>query len=170
MVSKGSQKPCPGCGEVRSNRRASEVCRHCEKDLAYARRVRQELAAAGEAIIVSFGDRDYANEYIYTRDRESGPRLRELMFRLAKSTSVPVNVYHADVENLLGKDDGPSMRVYASMKTETARVIPMLYKAIQEALRAEYEAGKADGHSLLMQLASGDLSISDFDDKVLRKK
>jgi hypothetical protein len=170
MAIKGSQKPCPGCGEIRSNRRASEVCRHCKEDLAYARRVRQDLAAAGETIIVSFGDRDYANEYIYTRDTESGHRLRRLMFELAKSVSVPANVYHADVKNLLGEDDGASMRVYASMKTETARVIPILYKAIQEALRSEYEAGKADGHSLLMQLASGDLSISDFDDKVLKKK
>ncbi len=164
----GSQKPCPGCGEIRSNRRTSEVCWQCEKDLAYAKRVRQELAAAGEAIIVSFGDRDYANGYISTRDRESGNRLRELMFNLAKSVSVPANVFHADMENLLGKDDGSSMRTYASMNLKTARVINILYGAIQEALKAEYEAGKVDGHNLLMRLASGDLAMNEFD-KIVKK-
>ncbi len=165
---KGSQKPCPGCGEIRNYRRASEVCRQCEKDLVYARRVRQELAAGGETIIVSFGDRSYANEYISTRDRESGPRLQQLMFDLAKSTSAPVDVYHAELEFLLGKDNGASMRIYASMKSETARVINTLYRAIQEALKAEYEAGKADGHNLLMRLASGDLAMNEFD-KVVKK-
>jgi hypothetical protein len=49
------------------------------------------------------------------------------------------------------------------MAKPLAEAVRDLRNAVVDALDAEYEAGKAAGHNLLLRLADGDLSMNDFD-------
>lgn len=157
---RGSQKPCPGCGGTKAYRKSDEVCTDCKSLLKRAQWMDEQLSKLGDdEVIVAIGQRSHWNAYIHSKSGK-GRDLQEIFHRLALSASRPALAYHAEFE-LLGKIDNGG-RMYVKMPRPLAEAIKDLRSAIQPALEAEYEAGKADGHNLLMRLANGDLSVNEY--------
>ena len=168
-MSRGSKKPCPGCGKIRPDRPAKEVCAHCKRLIERATWLETELSKVGnDEIIVRYGIRYYQNEYIHTHS-DSGRTLMRLFQSIAVSGSRISTSTDAEFE-LLGKIDNYGFGgSYAVMSRSLAEAIRDLRIAVVSALKSEYEEGKKDGHNLLVRLASGELSMSDFDTEVDRE-
>lgn len=161
---RGSSKPCPGCGKVKSWRPAKEVCKDCKNLLARAEWMEEKMSELGDdEIIVVYGKRAHWNEYIFSHSGD-GRKLMDIFQRVAMAASVPSSVMSPEF-SLLGKTEGMGAVEYAKMTRLLAEAIRDLRIAIGEALKAEYQAGKKDGHSFVKRLASGDLSINEFDKK-----
>lgn len=158
---RGSSKPCPGCGEVKSWRPAKEVCTDCKRLLKRAVWLEEQLSKLDDdEVIVAFAERAYWNEYIYSHSGV-GRNLMDIFHRLAKSGSRPSPRGNAEF-NLLGKIESFG-GTNAIMPRPLAEAIAWLRDAVADALKKEYEEGKRDGHRLMMRLANGDLSMNDFD-------
>ena len=168
---RGSSKPCPGCGQVKLGRPAKEVCLDCKRLLERAEWLENELVEMAKGkVTVAFAQQSHWNEYIYTHSGK-GRGLMEIFFRLARGgASSPVTRKalsdSAEIDNLLGRTDSGAPCHHVVMSAPLAEAIRDLRVAVQEALEQEYVAGKADGHNLLMRLASGEISTGAFDAKV----
>ena len=161
-MSRGSSKPCPGCGEVKSHRPVKEVCHDCKRLLKRAEWLENELAGmAKDKITVGLGQRAYWNEYISTTGSDMGSELRAIFHRIARAGSIPATNSNSEFD-LLGEPH-QGARYYVAMPAPLAVAIRDLHVAVQEALKLEYEAGKSAGHSLLLGLARGELSAGEFD-------
>ncbi|KKK69780.1 hypothetical protein LCGC14_2930600 [marine sediment metagenome] len=162
---RGSSKPCPGCGQVKLGRPAKEVCPDCSYLLARAGELEDILSEkVADKIVVAFGRESHWNKCIYTHSGV-GRGLLAIFHRLAMAGSHPSATYGDAKFELLGSIDSGG-RYYAAMPAPLAEAIRDLRVAVQEALEQEYVAGKADGHNLLMRLASGEISTGAFDAKV----
>lgn len=162
---RGSSKPCPGCEKTETSRPAKEVCRHCKNLLKHAAWMEAQMSKlADDEIVVRYGKRANWNEYIYSHSDE-GRKLMDIFQRIAMAGSMPSVMFSAEF-NLLGETEGAGAAQYAKMTRPLAEAIRDLRIAVCEALKAEYQAGKKDGHSFVMRLASGDLSINEFDKKI----
>ena len=165
-MKRGTYKPCPGCGE-NNYRPTDDVCSTCRRTLDRARDFSDLQKSLPDGIvIVEYAPRAYWNEHIYTNgdmDKRLGSKIMEKFFDLAVACSTPTNNHNAEFE-LLGKMSSGS-REWAQMQRAVAVQIRDLYKLIQQALKNQYEAGKQDGHNLLMRLAQGDLSANEWLEK-----
>lgn len=158
---RGSSKPCPGCGKVKLGRPAKEVCLHCKRLLERGEWLESVVSKMGDdEITVALGKHAYCNEYIHSHSGV-GPKLQDTFQRIARTSSRPAAGWLTEFE-LLGKILA-GFRSYAIMSRPLAEAIRDLRVEVEEALNAEYECGKADGHDLLLRLASGEISTSAFD-------
>lgn len=164
-MTRGSSKPCPGCGKVKLGRATKEVCRDCRFLLDRAIWLEEALSKMGDdEIVVAFGDHSHWNEYIYSHSG-AGRNLMDDFQRVARAGSRQATTLIAEFE-LLGKVEGGG-HSYAIMLRPLAEAVRDLRVAVSEALEKEYSKGKADGHNLLMRLADGDLSVNDFDKRIM---
>lgn len=167
-MSRGSSKPCPGCKKVALGRAAKDVCQVCEERLEKAERMERILSAlSDDEIVVKFARFAHWNEYIYTKSG-AGRNLMDMFQCVALAGSRPSVEFSSEFRLLGSIDSGGT--AYAVMSHGLAEAIRDLRMAVGEALKLEYEQGKADGHNLLMRLASGDLSMNDFSVKTKEDK
>lgn len=166
-MKRGSSKPCPGCGKIESWRPADEVCRECKQALKKIKDWEEQISKIGnDQIVVSFGLRDYWNQYIHDHvnhdvtDDHIGRNIVSAFHRLALAASTPSLEYHAEFE-LLGEAQG---KQYVIMQRSIAEAIRDLFALMQPSIEAIYKSGKLDGHNLLMRLATGDLAPNEFMD------
>lgn len=165
-MTRGSSKPCPGCGKTSSYRKADEVCMSCKALLNSAAKWKQQLVmleSGADQIVVAIGKQSYWNEYIHDHIRNGkgyGRSLMDIFQRLALASSRPAVELEAEYK-LLGKID-PGGTMHITMPRSLAEVIKELHQFIQPMLDEVYSAGKHDGHRLLMRLAEGDLSPNEF--------
>jgi hypothetical protein len=161
---KGSSKPCPGCGQVKSWRPASEVCTDCKRLLKRAAWLEEQVSRLGDdEIIVYYGSKPHWNEYISSQSN-IGRDLMDSFFRLAEATTRPSLASDSTFGMLLGKVEYGGGK-YTVTTVPIANAIRDLRDLVVKALKSEYLAGKKDGQNLLMQLANGDLSPDKFNQK-----
>jgi hypothetical protein len=172
-------KACPGCGEE-GIRNANEVCWHCKKLLEEARtaRARQEQDTAYQVYDIPatfpwyYAPDPYGQKHEELRRHEE--TLRALMKTLVHSIgtrAVGTEIYNPDRSKLFTFPKGRRLEYsfYDSqllLKPETAHALDELDTTLQAALVAAYEDGKRAGAHLLHQLASGDITVATFNERV----
>ena len=174
---RGSSKPCPGCAQVKEWRPAAEVCGDCKITLARATWLEEQLALSASDVLVVYGKHSHGNQYLRSQahmpgGRESAGRvLMEHFQKLARAASRPApktsDLQDGTHIEILGKPNsgGYAVSVEGVMPESLATAIRDLRQAVEEALAAEYAQGKRDGHNLLLRLAEGDISATDFNAK-----
>ncbi|HEX8342374.1 MAG TPA: hypothetical protein VF624_15835 [Tepidisphaeraceae bacterium] len=146
------------------------MCGECKRLLEDGRRFREQVSASlttdGEQVRLPWSY--YSIPYIKTPKRD---HLQKAVLQLALVASRPsphlIDEY--DVPHLLERRDGNNM------ENQYVRVVPKgftkafqsLFFSIQQACDASYRDGKRDGSSVILQLASGDMSVSDFNDSTI---
>jgi len=184
-----TRKPCPACHEVHPGRAADEVCYECKKLLEDGRKARQASARN-----IQYEDRVFVHVprhrhwfpsfYHGTADRDD--TLRDLMADLIRLVTREEVIEHrpASAEYLTGpefsihqidrsqhflpryagwEDDSSAPARTASR--EAVALIRGLYTAIGESRERAYKTGRAHGQNLLLQLASGDLTVKEFNER-----
>lgn len=157
-----TRKPCPGCGET-VYRDADKVCNLCQKILEKARDEEEFLKGQTDRVVIGYAERPYWNADIYTHSKK-GDEIRDRFFDLVKAAAQPMLYYQTPEFYVLGKMSS-YYPVCATMNRMAAEAIRDIYEMLNPILKAEYEAGKKDGHNLLMRLANGDLAPNAFMEK-----
>lgn len=162
---KGSNRPCPGCGRIVEYRKSDKVCQDCESKLKRVEFLEQQLSKLSqEEIVVAVGQCAHWNAYLYAHSAGYGRKLMDVFQRVADAGSRASMTRNAEY-SLLGKIDSFGEK-YIVMPRALADAVRELRTEVQNAMKAEYEKGKTDGHSVLMRLANGDLSMNDFDESL----
>jgi len=160
-----STKPCPGCGQIGCYRKSNEVCNDCKLKIKRSEFLEKELTKlTDDEIIVTFGRASHWNKYLHTHSG-AGRNLMDIFQRIAESASRESMIKKSDYV-LLGKIDSFAEQ-YSVMPKKLADAIKDLRIDVEKAIEEEYKCGKKDGQNLLHQLASGDLSVNDFNERTL---
>lgn len=129
----GSKKPCPGCGEVDTRRRASDVCPECKFKLSHYGVVSKELAEVKKVL----EDRGVEKvDFIIPFEAREGERRK---FQIV-----------AEVIDSMGGYAVKGFNPYA------------LLRGISDLSNDRYEEGVRYGTNLLKRLNDGTLSLEDF--------
>ena len=171
-------KACPGCGEE-GIRDANAVCMHCKQLLqeAKAARARQEQETEYQVYAVPETFPWYhapAQNTTQQELRRIEEQLRVLMQTLTYAIGIPAvgtKAYHPERAKLFTFPKGRQLHYSFNdsqllLKPETARVLDELDTTLQMVIVASYEEGKRDGAHLLGQLASGEITVADFNLRV----
>ena len=168
-------KACPGCKQE-GLRDADSVCYHCRLKLQEAEKIREYQARQQNQqvyripvnfplYVVSVSSLNSDNVWKHLR------ALTDILARLVRSPGIGVpavgealyaqehRLFHDPKRNRTDDSSHDDRKV---IQTETAQLIGELDTLLQQSLEAAYQAGKQDGSSLLLQLASGELSVADF--------
>ncbi len=177
-----SAKPCPGCKEMVWHETGG-VCYACKRDLDHVIEMNQRVAklrSDGTAATYRFSTVPHWNPGIYPGpDFKDHDDYRELLRNLV--VAVATEVFPQDTadrdnrqaEELLDAERNPydnSARDTLAINPTVANAIRALDKWCRQALPAAYNAGKGHGSKVLMQLASGNLTINDFDKAIEGKR
>lgn len=174
-----TKKPCPGCKEIKPDRKADEVCYDCQCELRLAKQAAAAYAETmKEQIVVAFGRAPYWNHYLpiptpQTGNRELARDLQKVLHDLALAITNPtVDVWDRNAPHLLGEDSTPwqSQLYYRYCSPETLKAMQDLRAILDEIVTSAYVAGKEDGRKLLVSLAQGDLTIDQYQHEISRKK
>lgn len=180
-------KACPGCGEV-GLRSANEVCWRCKELLeeAKAARARQaqdttyqvyDVPATFPWYRAPTNSSDSAMWLASRELRSLEERLREMVKALVHSIGIPAvgtELYHLNRSKLFTFPKGYRLEYSFAdrqllLQPETAQALDQLDSTIQAALVAAYEAGKREGAHLLHQLASGEITVTAFNEQAMKK-
>ena len=187
MSGQRTRKPCPGCGQVKRYRPAAEVCAECKEDLGLARTVhdRRLREASGESGKRAFrvAEPGWAHSYPYVYcgqgGSDAGERFRRafdvLVTALAEPTvlgDVPElideeGVTHLDrgVERLVEGDRSYDQGELVLLPEAVGPALRELYAAVQGVAAEALENGCEEGRQLLVGLATGRLSVGDFNEE-----
>ncbi len=187
MRGRGTRKPCPGCGQVKSYRPAAEVCGECRQDLELARAVhgRRLREASGENGKRAFriAEPGWAHFYPYVYcgqgGGDAGGRFRDAFDALVTALAEPITwddlperidedgTEHLDkgIERLVGGDRDYEQHEPALLPQAAGLALRELYAAVQAVSAEALENGRGEGRQLLVGLATGRLSVGEFNKK-----
>lgn len=183
---------CCGADAGPYGRRKGTICDACKQLIQDGKALRDQVARAkgdGALAVFTFHERDYAMVGYYglgvpdvDRDGKRRDMQRELqaaMFALVHAVATPAPATTPSSQPSKPSDYKPWPNVLSESQRDcdwrtlvllppaTRAAIDALDQAIRETLAATYLAGKAKGRSVLQGLASGDVSVADFDDALL---
>lgn len=170
-----TRKACPGCKEDcrYKPRPVDGVCSECRKLLDRERENEQLKALKKEGLKpYYFPERGYALPYI-RHDKFEHP-LQDAFYALAKEIAVPDpdegrkhHWYSDGVPELVEylQRDSRSWGGTAMFRPRVAARFRTLFNAIRDSLEFAYSEGRDDGSNLLRRLASGDVSVVEFDER-----
>lgn len=180
-----TKTPCPGCGEVYPNRHPNELCPHCRRQLdetiPMLKTAIKKLSQNRDR--VAFGEVYHWNRYYrcpVTRSKyhtlmngdDNSALLRKALFDLAEKITV-VDGVHTDKPLFPLGDPKDNFHMYnaiiGTMPAGAAQAFRTLVDLLQPIINDAFEAGKEDGASLLLSLASGDISMNDFDKQIKKQ-
>lgn len=164
----GTFKPCPGCGSTRY-RLVKDVCDDCKATLRVGRTVTQEEQTKAEAVKLYRLTKEWPSFYA----PNGGDELRHAFEALARVVMRPVrskkDPLDQDVEELPPTCDlvhyfstNPEGSSVWTSSRRVAAAITKLDLAVRKALAACKELGEQDGSNLLLQIASGKISVNDL--------
>jgi hypothetical protein len=161
--------PCHACGDE-GNRPKNSVCGKCRSIFERALRREAEVAAAGEDVIVRSCERAYAMPYLRHETARGDPSgenpIRKPMLRLSEVISEPA-IHATDAQDLWG-DGRYDWVTYRRMPRAAFEAMRDAYDAIGKALTAAHREGHREGRDLLLQLAAGEITNDEFNDRAAR--
>lgn len=172
-------KPCPAC-KTTDHRRdgADEVCSECKRLLAFAKAElkRREGLSKDNAEIVRAPERDYAIDGFYSRGVHSdvSDGVKKAMHALIMSVTDPVSSaegfpdWEAKIRVLPSSKTRDWLKCYR-IKKSTATAIIELDTAIRKLQKAAETGAYEDGHNLLIGLASGEMSVKEFNEETEKR-
>lgn len=185
--------PYPCCGKDGGSwgREKNSICSDCKALIEEGKRARAKAEAervSGQLQPFNWCERDYASPGYYGlvqyREQKDDHQkaLQSAVFGLVAAVAVPKTPTTPAAENTDHKNwkDWPRLLDYKRkggytqdwqqvvlLAPKTRDAINQLDKVIRAVLKENYVAGKARGLSILQGLASGDVTITDFDDALL---
>lgn len=167
-----TKKPCHGCGQA-AWRNVDEVCSDCKDILRVGRAVKLKSGVGVEKGKMFRLTKDWPTIYAPTGDPDTTKNLKKAFEELARASLKPVlsgkKPYDKDVAEL--PPSGGLVTYFstfdeaATVWTGTKRVVDAISKldlSLRKALLVVHKDGERKGSDLLMQLASGKISISEL--------
>lgn len=183
--SRGTSKPCPGCGRENTHRPVDGVCSECEALLREALAARERAAAQTERQRYRVPGADHA----FPAYRVSGTTLgtegaiadqarRRITLALAQLTLAagPLHTEHrSNQEPVVFTREGAvrdwmgygEARVL-DLAVPLAAALDALDQAIAQAMQASYMQGFATGRNLLLALSEGQVTADEFERRSLQ--
>lgn len=169
-----TRKPCIGCGEVHPYRPADKLCHDCARDLQLGQRLRKKIKA-GKADVKIYKVAEYGWSHWYPyihvgHSGEAGDEFRRAFDLVVTQSSDPAEIGSIDTEILVPANNFTTsdQQYPVSMKPELAEGLRRLYLAVQSIADEAYKNGKADGCDLLNGLASGEMSVKEFNERSIQ--
>lgn len=181
-----TKKPCPGCGEVDRDRKSDEVCDDCKRNLIVGRRLQESVRPTAESIPVFSNDPDYPKVYAGRGAQHKSHVLEPLceLFRLVGKRvldDATERELYEEIERhqrhtfpdrwyCLPYSDTPVFPTTERMAADRIFLISpevlAKFREVAERMREEikraFAEGEASGRNMLKQLASGKMTVSDF--------
>jgi hypothetical protein len=171
-----TKRPCPGCGQVKPWRAASEVCADCKVLLDEGRKARERAATVPrgtELAVLPFAPHrlgyipHFWQPFLGERHKSADAVIQQAIFDLASMFGEQVewrDVRRSNQQPLapVTMDGHGGNNTYWKVPIGLRDILTRLYEAVQAGAKHAYEEGKHDGHSLLIGLATGQTSIEDF--------
>lgn len=162
------RKPCPGCGKVSLSRPADQVCHDCKALIKEATEARARLAGELarkklEAAVMPW--QYYTLPYLGSGDESKPFLIAFLSIATDLSIPAPAGYYTPQHKDLVeGRSDARwggvgQVRLFAPAKLATLRT---LYAGVKSLAAAREDCGKAEGRSLILGLAKGEVSLDQF--------
>lgn len=162
-------------------RRKTEVCNECRATLDIGRQLKEERRQSTHAAMI-MREVPHALPYLRKAPSSNCGKVQAAFWRLSMLLSRPTDetadMNHGPSERLgsspgylyLWRDrhDGHSWAVTRVIDRATADALGDAYEAVKRMAEAAYADGHADGRNLLMQLASGDLTPDQFNERAAR--
>lgn len=169
-----TRKPCPACGEVCQFRPAAEVCRDCKGLLADGEKYRQ-LSEESGCEPYQIPQSTYNFPYIQHTSQSFGEGSFEKDFQRAIfdvldaiAGPLPSNVPYTH-EELFRSNSRGERKTTVMLQPQVVEPLRAMYQAVQGIAIHAFDEGKARGSNLLMQLASGDVGLSEFNEATLNR-
>lgn len=165
------------------------ICRECGQLIEDGKALRQQTSqqvASGDRGLYRFHERDYAVPGYYSPGLSSDHQrtLQAALFGLVQAAAMPAPVTAPPYANsgqreeddwepeawphvLTVKQDRHDWGSLVLLPPAVRDAIDRFDQAIRAALASTYQAGKKDGRSVLLGLATGEVSLADFDEALL---
>ena len=164
-------KPCEGCHEP-GHRGTGELCLECQRYLKLGKEVaKQREAAAKDGSMVKIRIPSYLRGFHYGYSRQSSDlthRLEKAIFQIVETTGAKLSGYlHGeDVQELFDRKYLPEdyRREGYLVPAAIVPVIRNLVEQIDVILKDASATGHAKGRNLLTGLATGEISVDDFNE------
>ena len=181
-----TRKPCPGCGKSERYlfRNKGEVCGACKNLLNEAKEHRRQLEKSAKIgkMSIKVGQFDHWNEGYYEgdlsgtrnefgKDRDLRQTLLRLMVRLIKTLSAKYYGQRYSIRHLIilkalhykTRYEENEMRI---IDKNLFGLLRGLDKVIRLSIKRSYENGKREGMSLVKMLATGQITIEEFQKEI----
>ena len=182
MKNSYTRKPCPGCGGSHTYpfRKVDEVCDNCKRLMAEALAHREKVKNIPGSMKIRVGEMYHWNQGYYEGDisgkfgnRSLRDALAIMMVKLIKELSEIDNAspYESHRSPIIMKKLNCIDRRYEEneMRLINKRLFGLLRgldRLIRFAIRRSYKNGKREGASLIRMLASGQITLDEFERQV----
>jgi len=170
-----TRKPCPGCGEICQYRPAAEVCGSCKSLIKQGRKCIDEQVAACEnqRVLTKLPHSARSLPYIRNSTNErrefqnafytivlavSEPASNEVLRQLPEPYKTPMIVEKCDTGYHGGRE------CYMIEPTLLDAMQNLWYSSVAM-VDGAYRRGVASGEQLIAQLAGGDITIAQFEER-----
>lgn len=172
-------KPCPACKSVEFPRHADGICSECERLIKFAKKKYAEDQADADMIDVETKEVFYALPGYYGLAHASIPSKYHDQLKKAIHGLIMATSHSGGYQGGLRVPEWPKgqeghgvhdWRLDRRMKRTTAEAVNAVDKAIREVLKFVDADAYENGRNLLMQIASGSISMEELNDKHTEKK
>lgn len=170
--------PFPCCGAVVAHgQRPKEtgLCGECAALIKEGRAARAAREAAATSAVYAF--RKVAHGLSYTSVALAGDHARELQaafWQMGQAISTPAtNLDYTHVAPRLLADDTKDVHQWSALviaRADQRDALSHLFSVVRACIAAAREDGKQQGRNLLHGLATGELSVSDFNERTEAKR
>lgn len=182
-------KPCPACKTTEHFRdSATDICRHCKKELEFARKCRERDATIEaekgdvEAVTVNsyYGIGGYYHHPQGSLPHVAQERLQKAIFRIMLILGCNRIDDHYHLGDLKKRLTVPKMnekkeraweyfRSTQTMQKTHAEAFNELEESIREAIKAMADEAYENGRNLLLSIAGGHVSMNELNEKHTKK-
>jgi hypothetical protein len=149
---------CPGCQTSPNDYyRKGEVCGECLIKLRLARRIEQ--MGGSNKVGRRIPEQSHWLPYLY-----HGRELQDYFLNLMVACGTPCNFEDTNKSLLAGQDDCSGYFLY---EEKVERCLVELFLKTNDVLKRVYAEGKEHGANLLMQLAEGEITANDFNERTI---
>lgn len=171
-----TRKPCPACGEVCQFRPAAEVCGGCKgllKDGDKYRKLAKQAKnkpygipqSAHSLPYIKYASRGFGDDVDHQRN------FQQALFSLLGDIGgpLPTNAPWNEKPLLVGYSREYSGSATVMLRTSVADLLRDMYEAVQGMTVHAYNEGHSRGSNMMMGLASGEVSVNDFNEATLNR-
>lgn len=177
-----TEKPCHGCGSTDMHP-TNSVCRECKKAIATVETLKEYAMTAGKDAPKLYSIPEQAHWLPYVRfdetDGDDRRPVQNAFHAVAQSVSAPQDGREIDYNTKLvvfkarSSDEhhhSSGADGYRMLRPSVAKALGHLFDTVRDSLAHAYNEGVEHGRSLLLQLNTGEITTSDFEEQLKRRK
>lgn len=169
------KKPCAGCGETPMyGREKDKVCADCHRLIEEAKKARESASKQkGRFVQIPMHFPTYSARYQRSHYYESSDGVGNALGQVIRALATPSSAPRGDaVERLFEGNEGSYSYqgdVYEVGK-DAVKAIRLLHERLEAAVEGALRAGYDEGQNFLMSLASGEISVKEFNESTIQNK